>query len=172
MAKPKNTNSLTPEKLSVGLDNEKRSGIVDALNVLLADEFLLYTKTRNYHWNVMGPRFHDLHLFFENQYEQLGKLADEVAENVRQFGGFALGTTAEYVQASRLKESPGKHPVEDGMIADLLADHETIIRGLRKDIKTADEKYEAADAADFLTGVLEEHNKMAWMLRACLNAPK
>ena len=171
MAKSKNSGSLTPEKLNVGLDDGKRTGIVDTLNVLLADEFLLYTKTRNYHWNVMGPRFHDLHLFFEKQYEQLDELMDEVAENARQFGGFASGTMAEYAQTSRLKESPGKRPVEDEMIANLLADHETIIRALRKDIEKADEKYEAADAADFLTRVLEEHNKMAWMLRACLARP-
>jgi len=171
MAKSKNSGSLTPEKLNVGLDDGKRTGIVDTLNVLLADEFLLYTKTRNYHWNVMGPRFHDLHLFFEKQYEQLDELMDEVAENARQFGGFASGTMAEYAQTSRLKESPGKRPVEDEMIANLLADHETIIRALRKDIEKADEKYEAADAADFLTSVLEEHNKMAWMLRACLARP-
>ncbi len=171
MAKSKNAGPLTPEKVNVGLDDDKRSGIVDALNVLLADEFLLYTKTRNYHWNVMGPRFHDLHLFFEKQYEQLDEIMDDVAENARQFGGFAKGTMAEYVQASRLKESPGKHPGEDDMISDLLADHETIIRALRKDIDKADKKFDAADAADFLTGVLEEHNKMAWMLRACLSRP-
>ena len=171
MAKSKNAGPLTPEKLNVGLNDDKRTGIVDALNVLLADEFLLYTKTRNYHWNVMGPRFHDLHLFFEKQYGQLDEIMDDVAENARQFGGFARATMTEYVQTSRLKESPGKHSGEDEMISDLLADHETIIRALRKDIEKADEKYGAADAADFLTSVLEEHNKMAWMLRACLARP-
>jgi starvation-inducible DNA-binding protein len=171
MAKSKIADSLTSEKLNVGLEYDKLSGIVDALNVLLADEFLLYTKTRNYHWNVIGPRFHDLHLFFEKQYEQLDEIMDDVAENARQFGGFAAGTTAEYVQLSRLKEFPGKHPGEDEMIADLLADHETIIRGLREDIEKADKEYDAVDAVDFLTTVLEEHNKMAWMLRACLARP-
>lgn len=171
MAKSKNVGVLTPEQMNVGLDDDKRTGIVDTLNVLLADEFVLYTKTRNYHWNVMGPRFHDLHLFFEKQFEQLDELMDDTAENVRQFGGFASGTMAEYVETSRLKEAPGKHPGEDEMISDLLADHETIIRAVRKDIDKAGKKYEAADAADFLTRVLEEHNKMAWMLRACLARP-
>ena len=141
MAKSKNGNSLTPEKLNVGLEDNKLAGIVGTLNVLLADEFLLYTKTRNYHWNVMGPRFHDLHLFFEKQYEQLDEIMDEVAENARQFGGFATATMTEYINESRLKEFPGKHPEEDQMIADLLADHETIIRALRKDIEKADKKY-------------------------------
>lgn len=171
MANVKSSGPLTPEKLNVGLDDGKRTGIVESLNVLLADEFLLYTKTRNYHWNVMGPRFHDLHLFFEKQYEELDELMDDVAENARQFGGFAHGTMAEYVASSRLKEFPGKHPVEDEMIANLLADHETIICALRKDIEKMGTTYGAADAADFLTRVLEEHNKMAWMLRACLSHP-
>src|SRR3954453_14935587 len=124
--------NLANEALNTGLSEEQRQGIVDALNNLLSDEFLLYTKTRNYHWNVMGPRFHDLHLFFEKQYEQLDEIMDEVAENARQFGGFALGTVAEYAQTSRLKESPGEHPSEDEMIANLLKDHETIIRALRE----------------------------------------
>ena len=110
MAKTKNVGALTPEQPNVGLDDDKRTGVVDTLNVLLADEFVLYTKTRNYHWNVMGPRFHDLHLFFEKQFGELEELMDDTAENVRQFGGFASGTMAEYVETSRLKESPGKHP--------------------------------------------------------------
>ena len=168
MSKTKAADLLTQERTNIGLEDGKRSGIVDALNVLLADEFLLYTKTRKYHWNVMGPRFHDLHLFFEKQYEQLDELMDDVAENARQFGGFATATMTEYLKTSRLKESTGEQPDEDGMISNLLADHEAIIRSLRTDIKTADEEFDAADAADFLTRVLEEHNKMAWMLRACL----
>jgi starvation-inducible DNA-binding protein len=169
MSKLKTTaDPLTQERTNVGLDDGKRSGIVEALNALLADEFLLYTKTRKYHWNVMGPRFHDLHLFFEKQYEQLDEIMDEVAENAREFGGFATATMTEYLKISRLKENPDEQLDEDGMITNLLTDHETIIRQLRVDIQKADDEYNAADASDFLTGVLEDHNKMAWMLRACL----
>src|SRR6476659_3490337 len=93
---------------------------------------------------------------------------DEVAENARQFGGFATGTMTEYLKTSRLKENPDEQLDEDGMILNLLTDHETIIRQLREDIEKADDEYDAADASDFLTSVLEDHNKMAWMLRACL----
>lgn len=156
------------DKLNTGLESKALKGIVETLNQLLADEHVLYVKTRNYHWNVAGPRFHSLHLFFESQYEELAEIIDEVAENVRQFGGIAAGTLKEFAQLARLQEEPGNFPDEDGMIRNLAADHEAVIRQLRGDIETADEKHKAADAADFLTAVLEKHNKMAWMLRSHL----
>jgi starvation-inducible DNA-binding protein len=156
------------EKVNVGLSAEQREGIVEALNTLLADQHVLYVKTRNYHWNVVGPRFNDLHKFFEEQYTVLAQMIDETAENARQFGGVATATMAEFVENSRLKEHPGHLPDDNGMVQDLLDDHEAIIRALRKDIEKADDQYEAADAADFLTTQLEAHNKMAWMLRSFL----
>lgn len=160
---------INMEELNVGLKPDQLNGIADGLNKLLADEHVLYIKTRNYHWNVTGPRFHSLHEFFEQQYEELAEIIDEVAENVRQFGGVACGTMAEYTGLARLKEQPGRLPDEDGMIGNLVKDHEAVIRELRKDIDKADEEYDAQDAADFLTGVLEKHNKMTWMLRSHLS---
>ncbi len=159
---------LGMEDLNIGLEKRSLDGIVKTLNLLLADEHVLYVKTRNYHWNVTGPRFHSLHVFFEEQYEALAELIDEIAENVRQFGGAAAGTMTEFTRTARLKEEPGNIPDEDGMLRNLTADHEAIIRQLREDIEKADEKFEADDAADFLTAVLEKHNKMAWMLRSHL----
>jgi starvation-inducible DNA-binding protein len=156
------------ETINVGLKDEQRAGVVDSLNRLLADEHVLYIKTRNYHWNVVGPRFHSLHEFFEEVYEQLAEIIDEMAENVRQFGGFACGTMTEFLQLARIKEEPGRIPDQNGMLHDLLADHESVIRLLRQDIEKADEQFNAPDAADFLTGVLEKHNKIAWMTRSLL----
>ena len=156
------------EKINVGLSDEQRSGIVDSLNRLLADEHVLYIKTRNYHWNVVGPRFHSLHEFFEEVYDQLATIIDEVAESARQFGGFACGTMTQFVELARLKEQPGRIPDQNGMLQDLLNDHEAVIRSLREDIEKADEEFNAPDAADFLTGVLEQHNKIAWMTRSLL----
>lgn len=162
----------TLEPADLGLEDQQRSGVVESLNHLLSDEHVLYVKTRNYHWNVRGPRFSALHKFFEEQYVELAEIIDEVAENARQFGGFAKGTMADFLEGSRIKEHSGPLPDEDGMIANLLKDHEAIIKQLREDIDTADEKYEAQDAADFLTAVLERHNKMAWMLRAHLTGSR
>lgn len=152
---------------NVGLEHDQLAGVGKLLNCVLSDQFLLYTKTRNYHWNVVGPRFNDLHKFFQEQYEQLDELMDETAEFVRYFGVKALGTMAEFRQFSRLQEEPGVRPDEVGMIRNLKEDHESVIRHLRDDIEEAEE-LEAADVADYLTSLLEAHDKMAWMLRSLL----
>ncbi len=155
-------------QVNIGLTDEQRQGVVRILNTLLADEYVLYTKTRNYHWNVVGPQFNDLHRFFEEQYNELNTIVDDVAERARALGGFALGTLAEFVQQTRLKEEPGVYPMARDMLATLLADHEAIIRSLRVDLETCANTYGDAGTNDFLTTLMEKHEKMAWMLRAFL----
>jgi starvation-inducible DNA-binding protein len=153
---------------NIGLLEEQREGVVAILNTLLADEYLLYTKTRNYHWNVVGPQFNDLHKFFEAQYNELNEIVDDVAERGRVLGGHALGTLTEFLTYTRLKEQTSYYPDAHDMIADLLADHEALIRHLRVDLETCAEQYHDAGTNDFLTGLMEQHEKMAWMLRAFL----
>jgi starvation-inducible DNA-binding protein len=153
---------------NIGLSNEQREGVVKILNTLLSDEYLLYTKTRNYHWNVTGPQFNDLHKFFEEQYTELNKIVDDVAERARSVGGWAFGALTEFTQHTRLTEHPGQYPKAREMIANLLADHETIIRQLRTDLETCADTYHDIGTNDFLTGLMEKHEKMAWMLRAFL----
>jgi starvation-inducible DNA-binding protein len=155
-------------KPNIGLTDKQREGVVKILNTVLADEYVLYTKTRNYHWNVVGPQFHDLHKFFDEQYDELAEIVDDVAERARSVGGPALGTLAEFLQQTRLKEQPEQYPGAREMIANLLADHEAIIRTLRVDLETCADKYHDIGTNDFLTGLMEKHEKMAWMLRACL----
>jgi starvation-inducible DNA-binding protein len=155
-------------KTNIDLSEEQRAGVVKILNALLSDEYLLYTKTRNYHWNVTGPQFHDLHKFFEEQYTELNEIVDEVAERGRSLDGWAFGTMNEFSQHARLKEHPGQYPKAREMIANLLSDHEAIIRQLRSDLETCADKYHDMGTNDFLTGLMEQHEKMAWMLRAFL----
>lgn len=155
-------------KPNIGITDKDCDGVVKALTALLADEYVLYTKTRNYHWNVVGPHFSDLHKFFESQYEELDDIVDEVAERARAVGGHAIGTLQEFTQHARVKEHPAHYPVSPEMIADLLGDHETIIRQLRKDVQMTAEKYHDVGTSDFLTSILEQHEKMGWMLRANL----
>lgn len=155
-------------KPNIGVSDEQREGVVKLLNALLSDEYVLYTKTRNYHWNVIGPHFNDLHKFFETQYTALNDIVDEVAERARALGGQALGTLAEFLQHTRLKEHPGQSPDAKGMIANLLTDHEAVIRTLRADLETCADKYHDLATSSFLTELLEKHEKMAWMLRALL----
>lgn len=154
---------------NIGLTDSASAAVAKLLNHRLADTFVLYTKTRNYHWNVTGPRFQPLHAFFEEQYDQLEEAMDEIAERVRQVGGTAAGTLAEFARLSALKEQPGVVPSADEMIANLLADHETIIRQLREDIDTTADHHDLG-TSDFLTGLMESHEKMAWMLRSFLEA--
>ena len=154
---------------NLGIGDGQRGEIVRILNAALSDEYLLYTKTRNYHWNVVGPQFNDLHKFFQAQYEELDDFVDDVAERARTLGGPASGTLVEFLQQARLREQPGQHPDARGMIADLLADHEAIARQLRQDVDTTANKHGDVGTSDFLTGLLEKHEKMAWMLRAFLS---
>jgi starvation-inducible DNA-binding protein len=154
---------MTP---NIGMNDAQRGAVVAILDTLLADEYLLYTKTRNYHWSVVGPQFNDLHKFFQAQYEELDDIVDETAERARALGGRALGTLAEFVKRSRLKEQPGQYPDAKGMLAALLADHEAVIRHLRTDAEVTMDKHGDAGTNDFLVGLMEKHEKMAWMLRA------
>jgi starvation-inducible DNA-binding protein len=154
--------------LHIGLEAKQREGVVGLLSPLLADEYVLYTKTRNYHWNVVGPQFNDLHKFFQDQYEALDDMVDEIAERARMLGGQAVGTLGEFAQLTRLKEHPARYPDAREMLANLLADHEAIIRTLRRDLETAAEQHHDVGTNDFLTGLMERHEKMAWMLRAFL----
>ena len=166
--------TLTPtldkatRKIDIGIDEKNRQEVVKLLQPVLANLSVIYTKTRNYHWNLTGPRFHTLHLFLEEQYKALGEAADEVAERIRSVGGFSIGTLREFIDHSVLKEEPGVRPPADLIIANLLADHETIIKGLREDIDQCDDDLEDTGTADFLTGLMEDHEKLAWMLRAHL----
>src|SRR5437588_8471139 len=94
-------------KTDIGVKDDARKKLVEILNMRLCDEYVLYTKTRKYHWNVVGPRFSQLHEFFEEQYEILDEMADEVAERARQLGGKSLGTLEEFARYSSINEDPG-----------------------------------------------------------------
>ncbi len=150
--------------VSIGLSNDDLGADVRLLNRLLADEYVLYTKTRNFHWNVVGQQFHDLHHFFQGQYEKLDDVVDEVAERRRTLDGHAMDTLEEIKQQSTLAERPGVYPDVQGMVTELLADHESVIRWLRADIETAATIHKDAGASDFLTDLMSQHEKMAWML--------
>jgi starvation-inducible DNA-binding protein len=107
---------------------------VTILKQLLADEFVLYTKTRKAHWNVYGPNFYSLHKFFEMGYEELDQIVDSVAERIRSLGDFATGTLEEFKATTVLTENPGSHELAPKLIKQLLTDHETIISFLNENI--------------------------------------
>jgi starvation-inducible DNA-binding protein len=154
-------------KANIGISDKNSARIGELLNTLLADEFVLYTKTRRFHWNVVGSDFGELHKFFEAQYEALDDIVDEVAERARALDVTSAGSLKEFGELTRLKEQAGKNPDAKGMLAALLADHEAVIRSLRQDLETADDLGDAG-TNDFLTGLMEQHEKMTWMLRSYL----
>ena len=155
-------------KPEIGLLDKNRDAVVKILNTTLSDEMVLLVKTRNYHWNVTGPQFNDLHKFLDGQYGELNGIVDDVAERARVLGGLAFGTMGEFQKQSRLKEHPGQHPSPKSMLNNLLSDHEAIIRTLRADLVICQDTHGDAGTADFFTGLLTQHEKMAWMLRSFL----
>lgn|SRR3989338_9557980 len=156
-------------KTNIGLSDKEKQGCIGILDRVLSDEYVLYTKTRNYHWNVTGPDFSELHKFFEVQYAELNIVIDDVAERARALGGRSLGSLAEFLKETRLKEDKSGSTDSKHMLKSLLADHEAIIQLLRKDVDACTDDHHDTGTADFLTGLMEQHEKTAWMLRAYLS---
>lgn len=170
MATKTATKNKQADDVNTGLPAADRAEVVKRLNALVADENILYIKLRNYHWNVTGIHFPVLHALFEEQYEEINAATDEIAERARMLGGVAIGTAADFLEATRLKEAPARVPAEERMLADLLEDHEEIIRLVREDIDACMEEYGDEGTADMFIGVMRMHEKMAWMLRATLES--
>ncbi|MBL0103262.1 MAG: DNA starvation/stationary phase protection protein [Bacteroidetes bacterium] len=157
---------MTPK---IGISDKNLKSSVTLLSTVLADEMTLYIKTRKSHWNVSGDSFMELHKLLEAQYKNLEETIDEVAERIGKLGENAIGTMQEFLAKTTLKERPGKYSSSKDMLKELLHDHESIIVQLRKDIDDSSEKNKDAGTADFLTGIMEEHETMSWILRRYLN---
>jgi starvation-inducible DNA-binding protein len=156
------------DKINIGLAPKLSQKVIDILGKILADQYVLYTKTRNYHWNVTGEDFIQYHKLFEEQYSTIDEDIDEVAERIRALGGKTPATLSEFIKLASLKEYPSKYPTAKIMIANLLADHESVIRNLRIYIEVCDD-VDDVGTEDFLTQLMEKHEKTAWMLRATLD---
>jgi starvation-inducible DNA-binding protein len=155
-------------KPNIGINEKDRQAVSVELSKLLADEFVLYTKTRNAHWNIEGIDFHSMHLFFEAQYEQLDEIMDGVAERIRTIGHYAPATLKSFLQLTHLSEYAENKNNSSEFIKELLADHESIIEFIRGNINPFSSKFNDAGTSDYVTGLMETHEKMAWMLRAHL----
>jgi starvation-inducible DNA-binding protein len=142
---------------------------IEVLSQTLADENVLLMKLRNYHWNVAGPHFRQLHTLFEEQYSILAIRVDQVAERIRALGSHATGTMAEYLQRSTVREHPGSFPAAHQMLHDALADHESIIRSLAEPVTRQAQHALDVGTIDLLTNVIQDHEKMAWAIRATLS---
>lgn len=153
-------------QVNIGIAEQNRQKVVEILSSILSDEYVLYTKTRNYHWNVIGPHFNEYHETFEEQYDGLAEDVDEIAERIRSLGFKAPSTLSEFQKNSQLKEHPGEYPDAKTMVSNLLGDHEKIIQTIREKIPEISGQYGDVGTEDFLVGLMEKHEKTAWMLRS------
>jgi starvation-inducible DNA-binding protein len=156
-------------KPNIGIAEKDLKSVIELLSNGLSNEVMLYTKTRKFHWNVCGESFMEFHKLFEAQYTELEEAIDEIAERINKLGGKTIGTTKEFAERSAIKESPGEYPDSMSMVKELLQDHETIIKQLRKDIDDCADKYNDSGTSDFLTGKMEDHESIAWTLRRYFN---
>ncbi len=153
-------------KINIGLTEEQRQEVINLLNQDLADSYLLLVKTKKFHWDVVGPQFMTLHKLWETHYETITENVDLIAERIRTLGGFPVGTMKGFLEICSLKEHPGNIPLATEMVAQLLNDHEQIIRNLRGHIEQCTNEFKDDGTADFLTGLMEQHEQNAWMLRS------
>lgn len=147
---------------NIGLEIDARLPILKILNQSLANETILSQKTRGSNWNLSGAGFFELQILFETQHKQLDEIVDKIAERIRILGGMAISSFKEFLDHSQLEEDAANIP--DTL--HLLADHESIIRILRDDIRKVSEIYEDEGTVELLVGAMSLHEKMAWMLRS------
>jgi starvation-inducible DNA-binding protein len=153
-------------KTNIGISEKNRKEVSDILGKLLADEFVLYTKTLRAHWNLEGHDFHTKHVFFEEHYDAIKLFTDSVAERIRKIGHYAPGTLKEFLDLTNLSEKyEGDNTSHDYTVA-LLKDHDSIIQYIRENLSKVGEDCKDVGSEDFLTGLMQEHEEMAWMLRA------
>lgn len=155
-------------KTEIGIADTNRQEVANELAKILADETVLYIKTKNAHWNIEGADFYDKHKFFETQFGQLDEMIDNVAERIRSIGHYAPATLKSYLSLTHLTEATREKNDSQGFIKELLEDHESIIIVLREHIKSFANDFHDLGTSDFITGLMETHEKMAWFLRSHL----
>lgn len=159
-------NKMMNIDINIGISEEDRKKITEGLSRLLADTYLLYLKTQNYHWNVTGELFHSLHEQFEDQYTELAGAVDEIAERIRALGYKSPGSFKEFHTLTSIEEDTEK-PEALEMVRRLAVANEQIIHTAREVIK-APKNAEDDATTDLITQRLHVHSKAAWMLRSHL----
>lgn len=149
---------------SATLERNASKQIAAEISVLLADTYLLYVKSQNFHWNVTDPRFHSLHEFFEQQYQELADATDLIAERIRALGSKSPGSMREFLELTRLNEASNTLTADE-MLKNLLHDHEKIIQWLRPEIEST-AKLGDQGTSDLCIERLRAHEKSAWMIRS------
>lgn len=153
-------------QIDIGISEGSRQEIAQGLKKLLADSYTLYLQTHNFHWNVTGPQFRELHLMFEEHYTELAVAVDDIAERIRTLGFAAPGTYRAFAELSSVKEIDGV-PEAKEMVTILMQAHETVVRTSREVLKVA-QQADDESSASLIGDRMRVHEKTAWMLRATL----
>jgi starvation-inducible DNA-binding protein len=151
-------------KIDIGINEQDRITIAEGLKRLLADSYTLYLQTHNFHWNVTGPRFRDLHLMFEEQYTELAVAVDDIAERIRTLGIAAPGTYKAFAELGSIGEVEGV-PSATAMVEILTDGHEQVVKTCRAVLKIAQGADDESSVA-LVSDRMRIHEKTAWMLRA------
>jgi len=146
---------------------DNSGSIIEGLQALLADTYILYIKTQNFHWNVKGPHFGSLHKMFDDQYLELAAANDLIAERITALDGYAAGSCKEFTDLTRLEEVAGAEFKAELMIKWLLEDHEKISEECRSFLEKLDD-YDDEVTAQLVADRALAHDKTAWMLRSHL----
>jgi starvation-inducible DNA-binding protein len=150
--------------IDIGIKEEDRIKIAEGLKRLLADSYTLYLQSHNFHWNVTGPQFRELHLMFEEHYTELATAVDDVAERIRTLGVAAPGTYKSFTQLSSLQEVEGVPPA-DKMVEILTQGHQQVVKTCREVLAIAQQANDESTVA-LVSDRMRIHEKTAWMLRA------
>lgn len=148
----------------LNIENHKVLPVVTELNVLLADYHVYYQKLRNFHWNILGKNFFDLHNKFEEMYNDTRVKIDEVAERIVTLKYHPISKLSDYIEVSRIKESTPLLTDEE-MVKDIVSDHKILLEQLTKIIDRAN-KASDEGTIDLMGGYIRELEKSTWMLNA------
>lgn len=151
-------------EIDIGITKQDRDAIAEGLKHLLADSYTLYLQTHNFHWNVTGPQFRELHLMFEEHYTELATAVDEIAERIRTLDVVAPGTYKALAALSKIEEV--EDVPEAGVMVDILTrGHEQVVKTARDVLKLSQDADDESTSA-LVSDRMRIHEKTAWMLRA------
>ncbi|ASJ24622.1 Dps family protein [Laribacter hongkongensis] len=145
------------------LGEEARRDISAALNLILADVFALYLKTKNFHWHVSGPHFRDYHLMLDDFGGELFAMTDPLAERVRKLGGRTLTSIGQIGRLQRVLDNDAEYVEPGDMLAELCEDNRDLVSRLREAHNVCDQ-YNDTAGASLIENWIDETEKRAWFL--------
>jgi starvation-inducible DNA-binding protein len=145
------------------LGSEAVKNISGALNVLLADVFALYLKTKNFHWHMSGPHFRDYHLLLDEHADQIFAMTDDIAERVRKIGGGTLRSIGHVARLQRVSDNDADYVDAPDMLAELREDNRALLANMREVHDLCDEENDVATAS-LLEVWIDQTERRIWFL--------